>query len=114
MWDIYIAPALVPFASPCCLRFWFLVQSLKYNNGARFSFLPGVSFVTGPVTNQRARALSNLEAAMIERKHIDHADLLELGKMLLLLIKRQQTTMDYSSLTELDKRVTGENLARAS
>ena len=34
--------------------------------------------------------------------------------MLLLLIKRQQITVDFSSLTEPDKRVTGEELARAS
>jgi hypothetical protein len=51
---------------------------------------------------------------MIKRKHIDHAELLELGKMVLLLIKRQQIKMDFSSLNELDKRVTAEELARAS
>jgi hypothetical protein len=52
---------------------------------------------------------------MVKRTHIDHAELLELGKMLLLLIRRQQTTMDSSFLTELDKRVTEvEELARAS
>jgi hypothetical protein len=51
---------------------------------------------------------------MIKQTHIDHAELLELGKVLLLLIKRQQITMDYSSLTELDKRVTEVGLARAS
>jgi hypothetical protein len=40
---------------------------------------------------------------------------LELGKMLLLLIKRQQIKSNFSSLTELDKRVTEvEELARAS
>ena len=70
---------------------------------------------TGPVTNHGGRALSNLEAVMIERKHIDHAELLELGKMLLLLIKRQQIKSNFSSLTDLDKRVTEvEELARAS
>jgi hypothetical protein len=52
---------------------------------------------------------------MIERKHIDHSELLELGKMLLLLIKRQQIKSNFSSLTDLDKRVTEiEELARAS
>jgi hypothetical protein len=52
---------------------------------------------------------------MIRRKHIDHAELLELGKIVLLLIKRQQITVDFSSLTEPDKRVTEvEELARAS
>jgi hypothetical protein len=38
---------------------------------------------------------------MIERKHIDHSELLELGKMLLLLIKRQQIKSNFSSLTKL-------------
>jgi hypothetical protein len=46
---------------------------------------------------------------MIERKHINHAELLELGRMLLLLIKRQQATLNFSS-PELDRRVTGEKL----
>ena len=50
---------------------------------------------------------------MIKRKHIDHAELLELGKMLLLLVKRQQIELDFSS--ELNKRRTEiERLARAS
>jgi hypothetical protein len=51
---------------------------------------------------------------MIRRKHIDHTELLELGKMVLLLIKRQQIKMDFSSLNEPDKRVIAEELARAS
>jgi hypothetical protein len=52
---------------------------------------------------------------MIERKHIDHSELLELGKILLLLIKRQQIQSNFSSLTDLDKRATEvEELARAS
>jgi hypothetical protein len=41
---------------------------------------------------------------MIKRKHIDHAELLDLGKMVLLLIRRQRITMDSLPLTELDKR----------
>jgi hypothetical protein len=50
---------------------------------------------------------------MIQRKHIDHAELLELGKMLLLLVKRQQIELDFSS--ERNKRRTEvEKLARAS
>jgi hypothetical protein len=50
---------------------------------------------------------------MIQRKHIDHAELLELGKMLLLLVKRQQIELNFSS--ECDKRRTEvEKLARAS
>jgi hypothetical protein len=50
---------------------------------------------------------------MIQRKHIDHAELLELGKMLLLLVKRQQIELDFSS--ECNKQTTEvEKLARAS
>jgi hypothetical protein len=51
---------------------------------------------------------------MIRRKHIDHTELLELGKMVLLLIKRQQIKMDFLFLNEPDKRVTAEELTRAS
>jgi hypothetical protein len=45
---------------------------------------------------------------MINRKHIDHAELLELGKMLLLLVKRQQIALNVSSdgnqrMTEVEK-----------
>ena len=50
---------------------------------------------------------------MIKRKHIDHAELLELGKMLLLLVKRQQIGLNLSS--ERDQpRTEVEKLARAS
>jgi hypothetical protein len=71
--------------------------------------------VTVPVTNPETGTLSNLEAVIIKRKHIDHAELLELGKMLLLPIKRQQITLVFSSLTEPDRRVTEvEELARVS
>jgi hypothetical protein len=50
---------------------------------------------------------------MIKRKHIDHAELLELGKMLLLLVKRQQIALKFSG--ECDKEMTElEKLPRAS
>jgi hypothetical protein len=50
---------------------------------------------------------------MIKRKHIDHAELLELGKMLLLLVKRQQIELNLSS--ERDRpRTEVEKLPRAS
>jgi hypothetical protein len=50
---------------------------------------------------------------MIQRKHIDHAELLELGKMLLLLVKRQQIEQDFSR--ECNKQRTEvQKLARAS
>jgi hypothetical protein len=50
---------------------------------------------------------------MINRKHIDHAELLELGKLLLLLTKRQQIELNLS--TDRNQRMTEvERLARAS
>jgi hypothetical protein len=50
---------------------------------------------------------------MIKRKHIDHAELLELGKMLLLLVKRQQIELSFSS--ERNKRMAEvEKLPRTS
>ena len=49
---------------------------------------------------------------MIQRKHIDHAELLELGKMLLLLVKRQQIELEFSS--ECRQTTEVEKLARAS
>jgi hypothetical protein len=69
--------------------------------------------LSGAVTNQNDGALSIWRAVMINRKHIDHAELLELGKMLLLLVKRQQIALNFSS--ERNKQVTEvEKLARAS
>jgi hypothetical protein len=50
---------------------------------------------------------------MINRKHIDHAELLELGKMLLLLVKRQQIQLKF--LSEPNQRMAEvEKLPRAS
>lgn len=50
---------------------------------------------------------------MINRKRIDHAELLQFGKLLLLLMKRQQIELDLSS--ESNKRMTEvEKLARVS
>jgi hypothetical protein len=52
---------------------------------------------------------------MVKPKHIDHAELLQLGKTLLLLIQRQEITLNFASLTELDRRVIEvEKLSRAS
>jgi hypothetical protein len=50
---------------------------------------------------------------MIKRKHIDHAELLELGKLLLLLVKRQQIELNFSSERN-QPRTEVEKLARAS
>jgi hypothetical protein len=50
---------------------------------------------------------------MIKRKHIDHAELLELGKMLLLLAKRQQIKLSFS--IERNQRMTdADKLPKAS
>jgi hypothetical protein len=42
---------------------------------------------------------------MIKEKHIDHAELMQLGKMLLLLTERQRDTMDSSLVTEVSKNL---------
>jgi hypothetical protein len=42
---------------------------------------------------------------MIKREHIDRAELMQLGKMLLLLTEGQQITMEISSMTKLNKQV---------
>ena len=52
-------------------------------------------------------------AVMINRKHIDHAELLDFGKLLLLLMKRQEIKLNVSS--ERNVRMTKvEELPRAS
>jgi hypothetical protein len=52
---------------------------------------------------------------MVKPKRIDHAKLLQLGKTLLLLSQRQEITLNFASLTELDRRVIEvEKLSRAS
>jgi hypothetical protein len=50
---------------------------------------------------------------MIKRKHIDHAELLEFGKLLLLLVKRQQIELSFSSERN-QRRTEVEKLAKAS
>jgi len=37
---------------------------------------------------------------MIERRQIDHIELVQLGKMLLLLSKRQELLLDFPSITQ--------------
>lgn len=81
-----------------------------------FSILPGVGFVTGPVTHKGAGALFDFEAeaVMTKTNHIDHTELVQLGKVFLLLAQRQQNTMDFS-LSEVIKKVPVVNgLPRAS
>ena len=52
---------------------------------------------------------------MIKTKQISHAELMQLGKMLLLLSDRQQNTMDLSSLTEMNNKVSvAKDIPRAS
>jgi hypothetical protein len=72
-------------------------------------------FATGPVTIRCVGASIDLEAVMIKSRHIDHAELLQLGKTLLLLIKRQEIKLTFSSLAELNRRgAEVEKLVRAS
>jgi hypothetical protein len=42
---------------------------------------------------------------VIERRNIDHAQLLQLGKMLLLLVERQESTLELPAMTRLKKEV---------
>jgi hypothetical protein len=52
---------------------------------------------------------------MVKQTHIDHAELMQLGEMLLLLTERQQKTVDFSSLTEVSEKVfVVKSLPRAS
>jgi hypothetical protein len=60
--------------------------------------------VPKPQNNELAQLVSTLEAAMIKRKRLDHTELLGFGKMVLLLVKRQEIKMAFSLLTELDER----------
>jgi len=42
---------------------------------------------------------------MIERRQIDHIDLVQLGKMLLLLFKRQELLVDLPSMTQTTEEI---------
>jgi hypothetical protein len=58
----------------------------------RFSLSAVISVA---VTDQKDDA--TWRAVMINRKHIDHVELLEFGKLLLLLMKRQEIKLNISS-----------------
>jgi hypothetical protein len=42
---------------------------------------------------------------MTKTKHIDHAELVQLGKVFLLLTERLQNTIDFSSMSEVIRKV---------
>jgi hypothetical protein len=42
---------------------------------------------------------------MIERRQIDHIDLVQLGKMLLLLFKRQELLVNLPSMTQTTEEI---------
>jgi hypothetical protein len=42
---------------------------------------------------------------MIERRQIDHIDLVQLGKILLLLFKRQELLVDLPSMTQTTEEI---------
>ncbi len=42
---------------------------------------------------------------MIERRQIDHAQLLQLGKMLLLLVKRQEPPLNFPVVAHINKEI---------
>jgi hypothetical protein len=52
---------------------------------------------------------------MIERRHIEHVQLLQLGKVLLLLVEREELLVELPVTTQLTKEVVPiEELSRAS
>jgi hypothetical protein len=56
-----------------------------------------------------------MEARMIEGRHIDHAQLLQLGKVLLLLVEREELLVNLPVVDQLSKKVVPiEELSRAS
>jgi hypothetical protein len=59
--------------------------------------------------------LGLMEARMIEGRHIDHAQLLQLGKVLLLLVEREELLVNLPVVDQLSKKVVPiEELSRAS
>ena len=52
---------------------------------------------------------------MIDRRHIDHPQLLELGKVLLLLVRRRELLVKLPAMTQTTKEILPiEELRRAS
>jgi hypothetical protein len=81
---------------------------------ASFSLLLAVTF-WHPTVTSRELTEGMQETRMIERRHIDHAQLLQLGKMLLLLVKRQELPLDPPPTSYLNKETMPlEELRRAS
>ena len=59
--------------------------------------------------------LGLMEARMIVGRHIDHAQLLQLGKVLLLLVKREELLANVPLADKLTKKILpSEELSRAS
>jgi hypothetical protein len=59
--------------------------------------------------------LELMEARMIEGRHIDHAQLLQLGKVLLLLVEREELLVKLTLVDQLTKEIMPiEELSRAS
>jgi hypothetical protein len=56
-----------------------------------------------------------MEARMIEGRHIDHAQLLQLSKVLLLLVEREELLVNLPVVDQLTKKVVPiEELSEAS
>jgi hypothetical protein len=51
------------------------------------------------------RAYPHLEMRVIEHRNIDHAQLLQLAKMLLLLVEPQEPSLELEAMTQLKKEV---------
>jgi hypothetical protein len=56
-----------------------------------------------------------METRLIERRHIQHAQLLQLGKVLLLLVEREELLIKLPDMNQLNKEIMPlEELSRAS
>ena len=52
---------------------------------------------------------------MVERKHIEHAQVLQLAKLLLLFVERQHMLLEFPGVTNLDRTmIPPEDLLKAS
>ncbi len=67
------------------------------------SNVPVIELVTKSGADKRA--YPHLEMRVIEHRNIDHAQLLQLAKMLLLLVDRQEPTLELAAMTQLKKEV---------
>ena len=65
--------------------------------------------------SRRNGLLGLMEARVIECRHIEHVQLLQLGKVILLLVEREELLLNLPAITNLTKEIVPlEELSRAS